>query len=212
MSTPQIVDANFIKSSSSIDNALPQDMSEVVFIGRSNVGKSSLLNSLTKRKNLAKKSSTPGKTQLINFFGVTFKKGEENYGVRFVDMPGFGYAKVSKSLKEEWHKNLTSFLETRSSIRVYVQLIDARHFGLDIDISVNEYLHSLKQPDQEIILVMTKTDKLNQSAQSKLKNALKNDERFVYDDVVFVSNLKNRGVESLTGMIFGYIFGSFHES
>lgn len=208
---PSIVNAEFIKSSSSTDNALPQDQSEVVFIGRSNVGKSSLLNSLTKRKSLAKKSSTPGKTQLINFFGVKYKYNSDDYVLRFVDMPGFGYAKVSKSIKQDWHKNLTNFLESRSAIRIYIQLIDSRHFGLELDMSVNEYLNSLKQPDQKIIVVFTKTDKLNQSELGKLKHKIKQDESFIYDDSVFVSNLKNRGIEELTTKIFRTIFGDFHE-
>ena len=204
----KITKALFIKSATGIANSLPEDMSEIIFIGRSNVGKSSLLNSLTSHKNLAKSSSTPGKTQLINFFDIDYKndKNSEKFRVRFVDMPGFGYAKVSKTLKEEWHKSLTDFLKQRVSIRIFVQLIDARHFGLDIDINVNQYLQDLKRADQKIIVVLTKTDKLNQSSLSKLKNSIKKSSQFSYESMIFVSNLKNRGIDNLNKKIFELIF------
>ena len=87
MSAPRVVEAAFIKSAQSIADSLPEDMSEVVFLGRSNVGKSSTLNSLTQRKNLAKSSATPGKTQLINFFETRYLYNDESYPVRFVDLP-----------------------------------------------------------------------------------------------------------------------------
>lgn len=84
----------FLKSAPSIDETVASDLSEVAFIGRSNVGKSSLINALTNHKGLAKSSSTPGKTRLINFFDVTFEKEEIDFKARFVDLPGFGYARV----------------------------------------------------------------------------------------------------------------------
>jgi len=204
-------EASFVKSASKIEEALPSDSSEVVFLGRSNVGKSSLLNSLANRKNLAKKSSTPGKTQLINFFDITYKNSTDKFKLRFVDMPGFGYARVSKSIKEEWTRSLTEFLEKRNSIRVFIQLIDSRHFGLDIDINVNEYLNSLKKGDQNILLVVTKSDKLNQSSLQKLKNNIKKDNSFKYSNILFVSNLKKSGIDKVNRAIFELIFGVLDE-
>jgi len=201
----EIVSSEFVKSAQSIDDSLPSDLSEVVFIGRSNVGKSSLLNSLSKRKGLAKKSSTPGKTQLINFFAITYKNIDK-YQLRFVDLPGFGYAKVSKSIKDDWHQNISDFLVKRNSIRVFIHLIDARHFGLDIDMQVNSYLNSIKNADQNIVTVITKMDKLNQSGLSKLKNSIKSNEKFNTDRLEFVSNLKNRGIDKLNQTIFELIF------
>jgi GTP-binding protein len=201
----EIVSSEFVKSAQSIDDSLPSDLSEVVFIGRSNVGKSSLLNSLSKRKGLAKKSSTPGKTQLINFFAITYKNIDK-YQLRFVDLPGFGYAKVSKSIKDDWHQNISDFLVKRNSIRVFIHLIDARHFGLDIDMQVNSYLNSIKNADQNIVTVITKMDKLNQSGLSKLKNSIKSSEKFNTDRLEFVSNLKNRGIDKLNQTIFELIF------
>ena len=121
----RIIDAKFLVSAASLAQCPNPDLAEVAFLGRSNVGKSSLLNSLSKKKGLAKASSTPGKTQLINIFDITFKNdnqqpidGEESdcrRYARFVDLPGFGFAKVAKSLKYEWNRNLTEFLEKRVS-------------------------------------------------------------------------------------------------
>ena len=199
----KITNAVFNTSSTSTNDAPSPDISEIAFLGRSNVGKSSLLNRLTQRKNLAKSSSTPGKTRLINIFDVTFKNDLENssnrYYARFVDLPGFGYAKVSKTLKEEWGKNLTSFLQTRFNIRVFIHLIDARHPELDIDINVASYLESLKRADQKIVKVFTKIDKLKQSDLQKLKNK--------YRGSFFVSNLKNSGLQKLTDELYTQLFG-----
>ena len=193
-----IVNATFNTSAQSIQDSPPPDISEVVFLGRSNVGKSSLLNSLTKRKNLAKSSSTPGKTRLINFFDVIFKKNDENFNVRFVDLPGFGYAKVSKSLKEDWGKNLTNFLHQRNSIRIFIHLIDSRHPNLDIDNNVREFLKTVQGGDQIVLEVATKSDKLKQKDLSKLKK--------IRPNILLLSNLKNRGIRELEDKIFNYIF------
>jgi len=197
-----IVEANFLTSAQSIEDSPSPDMAEIAFLGRSNVGKSSLLNSLTKRKSLAKSSSTPGKTQLINYFDIRFKSKDENVEdryARFVDLPGFGYARVSKSLKKEWHRNLTEFLEKRPSLQIFVHLIDARHVDLDIDKSVDDFLQHIKRGDQIIINAFTKTDKLKQADLAKLRRA--------NPEGIFISNLKNRGINNLEKAISDYIFG-----
>ena len=199
----RIIDAQFATSASNITECPNPDVAEIAFLGRSNVGKSSLLNSLTKRKSLAKSSSTPGKTQLINFFDITFKDDEdlesEHRYARFVDLPGFGYAKVAKSLKRDWNKNLTEFLEKRPNIQIFVHLIDSRHNDLDIDKSVDEFLNYIKRGDQLIVNAFTKTDKLTQADLQKLK--------IKYPKGIFISNLKNRGIESLQSTLSTYLFG-----
>jgi GTP-binding protein len=197
----KVVEANFLTSAQSIKDSPSPDVAEIAFLGRSNVGKSSLLNSLAKRKNLAKSSSTPGKTQLINYFDIKFKNDEKQplyFYARFVDLPGFGYAKVSKSIKKDWHTNLTQFLECRSSLQIFVHLIDARHTNLDIDKSVNEFLNHIKKGDQLIINVYTKIDKLKQNDLGKLK--MEN------PDSIFISNLKNKGIEQLEKKLSNYLF------
>jgi len=199
----KIVDAQFLTSAQSIVDSPPPDMAEVAFLGRSNVGKSSLLNTLTNRKGLAKSSSTPGKTQLINYFGIKFKTGNEELPylyARFVDLPGFGYAKVSKSLKKEWNKNLTGYLQDRPCLQIFVHLIDARHPELAIDQNVDDFLGTIKRGDQIILHAFTKIDKLKQNDLQKLKRA--------YPDGVFISNLKKKGLEQLQDRITGYLFGN----
>ena len=199
MSSPRIVEAQFIKSAQSIADSLPEDMSEVVFLGRSNVGKSSTLNGLTQRKNLAKSSATPGKTQLINFFETRYLYDEQSYPVRFVDLPGFGYAKVSKSLKEVWQKNLVEFIEHRVSIRLFIHLRDARHPHAKIDDDVEAYISEFIRPDQRYLTVFTKMDKLNQKERSKLKRE--------FPGSISVSNLKKNGYERVHEEILKTIFG-----
>jgi len=198
----KIVNAEFLTSAQRLDDSPSPDIAEIAFLGRSNVGKSSLLNSLTNRKSLAKSSSTPGKTQLINYFDITFKdyadEGSNHYA-RFVDLPGFGYAKVSKSLKKNWHQNLTDFLEKRPSLQIFVHLIDARHSTLDIDKSVDEFLKHIKRGDQIIINAFTKIDKLKQTDIQKLKRE--------YPEGIFISNLKNKGIDKLEKKIASYLFG-----
>lgn len=198
MATPRVVEATFIKSAQSISDSLPEDMSEVVFLGRSNVGKSSTLNSLTQRKNLAKSSATPGKTQLINFFETRYLYNEESYPVRFVDLPGFGYAKVSKSLKSVWQKNLVEFIEHRVSIRLFIHLRDARHPHTKIDNDVEQYIADFIRPDQKYLTVFTKIDKLNQKERNKLKRE--------FPGSITVSNLKKNGHDRVHFEILETIF------
>ena len=196
--------ASFLTSAPSIKEAPPPSLSEVAFLGRSNVGKSSLLNALVDRKNLAKSSATPGKTKLINFFDIEYKVADTLYPLRFVDLPGYGYAKTSKSLKEEWQRNLTQFLKQRDAIRIFVHLIDARHPNLPIDKSTEEFLRSIAKGDQKIIRVFTKADKLKQSQKAALKK--------LYPDALLVSTINKRGVEELKIKILEHIFGNIQKT
>ena len=195
----KIKDAKFITSAPTIKEALANDLSEIAIMGRSNVGKSSFINSLTERKNLAKSSSTPGKTRLINFFDITFSKDEQNFYARLVDLPGFGYAKVSKSEKKQWQKALTEFITHRSSIRVFIHLIDARHPNLEIDKDVREYLKTIKKADQEVIEIFTKADKLKQKEKAKLLKE--------FPDAILISNLQKSGIQKTRDIIFKSLFG-----
>ena len=128
------------------------DLPEVAFAGRSNVGKSSLLNRLLNRKNLARVSSMPGKTVTINFF-----KGD---GVRFVDLPGYGYAKVARSEKLRWAKLMESYFNSGRDIRFVVQLVDLRHPPSADDMDMIDFLYRTGCP---FIVVATKSDKLNKT-------------------------------------------------
>ncbi|MGB5793211.1 ribosome biogenesis GTP-binding protein YihA/YsxC [Poseidonibacter sp.] len=199
----RITEATFMQSAQGIEDSPSPDKAEVAFLGRSNVGKSSLLNTLVNRKGLAKSSSTPGKTQLINYFNIKFKTDNEELPhlyARFVDLPGFGYARVSKSLKQEWNRNLTGYLENRQCLQIFVHLIDSRHIGLPIDKNVDEFLKSIKRGDQIIINAFTKIDKLKQNELQKLKRE--------NPDGIFISNLKKRGMLDLQNKITEYLFGN----
>ena len=199
MNQLRVIDARFIKSAQSIHDSLEDTVSEIVFLGRSNVGKSSTINSLTGRKSLAKSSSTPGKTQLINFFEVTYRWKEADYTLRYVDLPGFGYAKVSKTLKEVWQKNLVEFIQKRVSIRLYIHLRDARHPNTQIDRDVERYISEFVKPDQRYLTVFTKIDKLKQKERARLKRD--------FPEAITLSNPKRDGRESLHREIFETVFG-----
>lgn len=199
MPTPRVVNSTFIKSAQSISDSLDDSTSEVVYLGRSNVGKSSTINTLAKRKNLAKSSSTPGKTQLINFFEIDYRLGDTPYMMRYVDLPGFGYAKVSKTIKEIWQKNLVEFIEERISIRLFIHLRDARHPDAKIDNEVQEYLESFVRPDQRYLALFTKIDKLNRKEKTALKKKFPNS--------IFISNSKKIGEDIVHKEIFKTVYG-----
>lgn len=193
----EIVEASFVTSAPNVKMAPPNMLqNEVVFMARSNTGKSSLLNALSNRKSLAKVSSTPGKTRLINFFDVVFLDREEETRLeaKFVDLPGFGYAKVSKSIKSDWEKNLTDFIAKRKQIKLFLHLVDARHPHLEIDRSVDSYLQQICGPDQAILRVFTKIDKLNQKEQNALKKE--------FPGALMLSSVKKRGIRELIAIIY----------
>ncbi len=144
---------NFIKSSQKIDDCPPEHLPELGFIGRSNVGKSSLINSLLLRKKLAKVSSTPGKTQLINHFEI-------NNQLNIVDLPGYGWANVSKSLKEQWEKNINDYLLNRETLIELFVLVDLRHDIQKIDLGFIEWLYEVEIP---FSIIFTKADKLSRN-------------------------------------------------
>lgn len=195
-----VKEAFFVKSASKLDESTPEGISEIAFIGRSNVGKSSIINALCHRKDLAKSSSTPGKTRLINFFHVTLVKEEKSYQIQLVDLPGFGYAKVSHALKDEWQKHLNEYLQKRLSIRLFVHLIDSRHPFLENDVEVQTYLEKICRPDQCIVKIFTKADKLKQSEISIIKKQ--------YPGAILVSNSTKKGIDSALEKLFNLLFGA----
>jgi len=191
-----IINAKFITSAPSIKLAPPEELPEVAFLARSNVGKSSLLNALVNHKGMAKVSATPGKTQLINFFNLEFRNQEDESRLeaRFVDLPGFGYAKVSKSIKAQWQRSLTQFIAEREQIKLFIHLIDARHPDLEIDADVDTYLAEILEEDQVLLHVFTKMDKLNQKELGALRKQ--------YPGALMISNTKKRGIDKLTQVIY----------
>jgi len=202
----EIVDAKFITSAPNVNAAPESDIQdEVVFMARSNVGKSSLLNALTNHKGLAKVSSTPGKTRLINYFDITFidRDTSEKKVAKFVDLPGFGYARVSKSIKNDWEKNLTDYIAQREQIKLFIHLIDCRHPHLDIDTSVSQFLFDNVREGQFVLQIFTKIDKLNQKEQNKLRRE--------FPDALMVSSSKKRGTKKIIQIIYDIVYGNNSE-
>ena len=148
-----IADATFVKSSAQPSECPDPDRPEYAFIGRSNVGKSSLLNMLVGRNSLAKTSSTPGKTQLINHFDVDGRW-------YLVDLPGFGYAKVSKTDRAKWMKVTKQYLDTRPNLMCVMMLVDARIPAQKVDLEFMAWMGEIGLP---FVLVFTKVDKLNKT-------------------------------------------------
>lgn len=203
----EIVASKFVTSAANITQSPESDeQNEVVFMARSNVGKSSLLNALSNHKGLAKVSSTPGKTRLINYFDVTMidrDSGEKRFA-KFVDLPGFGYAKVAKSIKYDWEKNLTDYIAGREQIKLFIHLIDCRHPHLEIDSSVSDFLVENLKENQVILQIFTKIDKLNQKEQNALRREFPN--------ALSVSSAKKRGIAKVNQVIYDILQGEDSEN
>lgn len=158
----KITSAEFVKSSFSEQDWPRTKLPEVAFLGRSNVGKSSLINSLLGVKGLARTSSTPGRTQALNFFLI-------NRRFHFVDLPGYGYARVPRAIRESWGEIVTSYLAKRESLVLLIQIVDSRHEPTTLDLQLREWLTAYAKPH---LTVATKSDKLSQNVLGKnLKRA-----------------------------------------
>ncbi len=156
-----ILNAKYLASAVRPDQYPPGEVVEVAFIGRSNVGKSSLINSLCRHRGLALVSGRPGKTQTVNFFSVNAKLEEEQRIEWFlVDLPGYGYAKTAKSNKLQWSKFISQYIMESPRLRLVCQLIDIRHDPMESDKDAYQWLSQGPAPVQ---LIATKADKLNRS-------------------------------------------------
>lgn len=192
-------DIRFLISASQLEG-LPQDeLPEIAFVGRSNVGKSSALNVLANRRRLAFVSKTPGRTQLINFFTL----GE---GARLVDLPGYGYAKVPHGVRDEWGKLVAGYLETRRSLLGVVSLMDARRPLTPLDIQLLGWLVPLRR---RLLVLLTKADKLNKSEQNKaLLTARDGMKKLgVLGECVLFSSQTRQGVDDTREQIEAWLAG-----
>lgn len=176
-----------------VPNQYPQDNRvEIAFVGRSNVGKSSLINTLVNRRKLVKVSGTPGKTRLVNFFII-------NNEFYFVDLPGYGYAKVSKSEKESWGKVIERYLTGREQLKKVILLVDCRHKPTEDDIIMYKWI---KHYNYDAIIVATKIDKLKKAELRKnLKVIRETFELSDEEEVLTFSSLKKLGKEELLNAI-----------
>ncbi len=161
----KIRSAEFILSASSPWQFPSPTLPEIAFAGRSNVGKSTLINSLLNRKKLVKTSSTPGKTQLINFFKINDK-------FHFVDLPGYGFAKVPETVRQQWRRLIEAYLQERESLRNVVLIIDSRHGPTSQDRQLKEWLDYYDRP---VLIVASKIDKLKRGQIQKHLKIIRQD-------------------------------------
>jgi len=166
---------------------------EVAFAGRSNAGKSSAINTLTGQKRLARTSKTPGRTQLINFFTLTD-------GQYLVDLPGYGYAKVSQTVKNEWQRHLQGYLEQRQQLQALVLVMDVRHPLQDFDRAMLGFAEAAKLP---VHILLTKADKLSRGAAGNALLAVRKETSRSHSPVTvqLFSSLNNQGVDELASQL-----------
>ncbi|MFW5443129.1 MAG: ribosome biogenesis GTP-binding protein YihA/YsxC [Methylococcaceae bacterium] len=181
--------ASFMLSASQLSEA-PEDIGkEVAFAGRSNAGKSSALNTLTRQNSLARISKTPGRTQLLNFFEIDEQR-------KFVDLPGYGYAKVPLAVKKKWHKMMESYLQKRDALCGIVLVMDVRHPLTDYDMQMIEWCEHTQLP---LHILLTKADKLNYGAAKNILFKVQNElsEINVTVTLQLFSSLKKTGIDDV---------------
>ena len=189
--------ADILLSAANKSHYPQDDIPEVALAGRSNVGKSSFINTMLNRKNLARTSGKPGKTQLLNFFNIDDK-------LRFVDVPGYGYSRVSKKEREKWGKMIEEYLTSRENLRAVVSLVDLRHEPSADDVQMYEFLKYYEIP---VILVATKADKIPRGKWNKHESMIKKKLDFdKADTFIIFSSVNKTGVEEAWDAIFDYSF------
>ena len=189
--------ADILLSATNKSHYPQDDIPEVALAGRSNVGKSSFINTMLNRKNLARTSGKPGKTQLLNFFNIDDK-------LRFVDVPGYGYARVSKKEREKWGKMIEEYLTSRENLRAVVSLVDLRHEPSSDDVQMYEFLKYYEIP---VILVATKADKIPRGKWNKHESMIKKKLDFDKTDTFIIfSSVNKTGVEEAWDAIFDFSF------
>jgi len=183
----------FIASAYNLSEIPKQRLPEVVLCGRSNVGKSTFINSLFNKKNLAKTSSTPGKTRSINYYLI-----DEQFYV--VDLPGYGYAKTSLSERRKWGKLIKEFFTTSGNIQLAIHIIDSRHNPTELDVNLNEMLRDISIP---YIVLLNKSDKLKQSGFSESVKNTKNffPEMLLNENMFFFSSVKGTGNKEIKKLL-----------
>jgi GTP-binding protein len=181
----KITSAEFVKSAF-VEPDWPRDaIPEIAFLGRSNVGKSSLINSLLGVRGLARTSNTPGRTQALNFFLI-------NRSFRFVDLPGYGYARAPKAVKAKWNEAATDYLAKREQLVLSIHIVDSRHEPSKLDLQLHEWLEHYRKPH---LIVITKSDKLSNNELHK--NIDRASRLFTSDQILVYSAATKRGRDDL---------------
>jgi GTP-binding protein len=187
----RILQAEFERSLPGFELLPPPSLPEVALVGRSNVGKSSLINALCERKALARVSKTPGRTQTFNFYNITFAAGADRRSCYFVDLPGYGYAKIDKGTRRKWREMIERYLHNRPSLELVALLIDARRSPGE-----EEQLVADMGRQGNLLIVMTKSDKLSKN-ELKSSAALIGKELKLTPDRILPSSLLQGKAESM---------------
>ncbi|AEI38373.1 MAG: ribosome biogenesis GTP-binding protein YihA/YsxC [Zymomonas mobilis subsp. pomaceae] len=191
---------NFLKSAPALEFLPDASVPEVAFAGRSNVGKSSLINALTNRNSLARASTTPGRTQELNFFDVG-----EPLQMRLVDMPGYGFAKAPKDMVKRWKWLINDYLRGRAVLRRTLILVDSRHGLKDVD---RELMKMLDDAAISYRMVLTKSDKIKAEALKKVTDAITTEIRqhpAAFPEIIITSSEKNTGLPELRAAVYDAI-------
>ena len=187
----RLINFKFVKSASKPAEFIVDDLAQVAVVGRSNVGKSSLINMLANNKNMAKTSSAPRRTRLVNYFEVN----KEFY---LVDLPGYGYAKLSKSQKESWDSVLGSYFDSAENLKLVLVLLDCRHLPSELDVLMINYL---VERDIKYRIVLTKADKLSKSELNQNMKKISDYIRHSKDIMLVTSSDKKQGREAISQAI-----------
>jgi len=189
--------AEFITGAPSLDHCPPPKHPEVCFAGRSNVGKSSLINAIMNHGGLARTSNVPGKTQQMNYYLVD----EQAY---FVDLPGFGYAKVSKKERERWGRDIRDYLLQRGTLRLILHLVDIRHKPSSLDEDFFYWLGANRMP---FAVILNKADKLSRNKQNQSRFRLEHilDEMNIEVPIIVVSSEKRNGIDEVQKLIAEFL-------
>ena len=191
----RFINVKFIKSASKKAEFIEDELNQVAIVGRSNVGKSSLINLLTNNSKMAKTSSTPGRTRLVNYFNV-------NNQFYLVDLPGYGYHKAGKEHTDIWDKTMNDYFTDNEKLKVVLLLIDSRIKPTELDKQMVQYL---AERDIPVVIILTKADKVNRSEINLSKDKISNELRFNKSRIIATSTLKKQGVAEICNILDEFI-------
>lgn len=201
----KLIDAQFVLTAVELKGLPTGHAAEVAFVGRSNVGKSSMINTLTGRKKLVRVSNTPGRTRTLNFFDVELERDGVRHKVRLADLPGYGFAKASKAERSQWEKMITSYLENRHRLEIVVSIIDAEVGPTPDDLLTLDYL---QQKGRRILVVATKIDRLTKARRKPRLQALAQELSLPREAVLAFSSTEKLGVDEVWDALLGVIGGA----
>ena len=198
----KLIEAQFVLTAVELKGLPTGHAAEVAFVGRSNVGKSSMINSLTGRKKLVRVSNTPGRTRTLNFFDVELERASQRHRVRLADLPGYGFAKASKTERASWEKMITSYLENRHRLEVVVSIIDAEIGPTPEDLLTLDYL---QDTGRRVLVVATKIDRISKARRKPRLQALAQQLSLPLEAVLAFSSTDKIGVEEVWQALLGVV-------